>query len=73
MTDPFRVFIGYDPEEHDSAVICKESLMDTASIPVLVEFMDQSALRQAGLYTRTSFWHHAQRYDSVDGRPSKTH
>ena len=72
MTEPLRVFIGYDPTEHEAAEVCKASLLDNASVPVLVEYLDQTALRRAGLYPRTSFWHHEQRYDTVDGRPYST-
>ena len=67
-----RVFIGYDPLEETAAKVCKQSLLDHASVPVMIEFLEQERLRLAGLYQRPHHAQEAQRYDSFDGRPFST-
>ncbi|KAG8084152.1 hypothetical protein GUJ93_ZPchr0010g9317 [Zizania palustris] len=50
--EPFRVFIGYDPREHEAYEVCRRSLLRHASVPVDVRPIRQPELRAAGLYWR---------------------
>ncbi len=65
-----RVYIGYDSREHDAFEVCKHTLLKHATVPLLVERVDQRALRHAGLYRRAPLpgtW-----TDSVDGKSFST-
>ncbi len=61
-----RVFIGYDERQHDAYEVCRHTLLKHASIPLLVEQIDQTALRHAGLYRRAP--HPGTWIDTVDGK-----
>ncbi|CAD6207259.1 unnamed protein product [Miscanthus lutarioriparius] len=50
--EPFRVFVGYDPREHEAYEVCRRSLLRRSSIPLDVRPIRQAELRAAGLYTR---------------------
>ena len=50
--EPFRVFVGYDPREHEAYEVCRRSLLRRSSIPLDVRPIRQADLRAAGLYTR---------------------
>ncbi|CAN6304577.1 unnamed protein product [Urochloa humidicola] len=50
--EPFRVFVGYDPREHEAYEVCRRSLLRHASIPLDVRPIRQPDLRAAGLYWR---------------------
>ena len=48
----WKVFIGYDPREHEAAEVCKHSILKNTTLPVQVEFLKQSDLKQKELYWR---------------------
>lgn len=47
-----RVFIGYDPKEHDAFEVCADSLRRHTSIPIGITAVQQARLRKSGVYTR---------------------
>ncbi|GMH17670.1 hypothetical protein Nepgr_019511 [Nepenthes gracilis] len=49
---PFRIFVGYDPREDLAYEVCKFSILKRSSIPVEVNPIKQSELRENGLYWR---------------------
>lgn len=64
------IFIGYDEREKDAYLVCRDSLIAHASIPVRVTPVDQDTLRHTGLYRRAprpGTWD-----DTVDGAPFST-
>src|SRR5689334_5498466 len=52
MTDPFRIFVGWDRREPEAYDVAKFSLERRASIPVEVMPIKVDALRELGLYRR---------------------
>jgi hypothetical protein len=52
MTNPFRVFIGWDKREPEAYAVAKSSLQRHASIPVDVQPIKLDELVKRGLYTR---------------------
>lgn len=72
MTAPLRVFVGYDSREQAAFEVCVRSLLDHASIPVLIEPLDERMLRHAGLYRRDWRFENGQFVDIRDGRPFST-
>jgi hypothetical protein len=52
MTDPFRIFIGWDSREPEAYDVAAYSLKRHASIPVDVRPIKVEELRAKGLYTR---------------------
>jgi hypothetical protein len=50
--EPFRVFVGYDPREHEAYEVCRRSLLRCSSVPLDVRPILQPELRAAGLYWR---------------------
>lgn len=67
-----RVFIGYDKAEAKAWEVCRASLLDHASIPLLVEPLNIDRLRCMGVYRRNWYVDEGQRYDASDGRPFST-
>src|SRR5262245_47771351 len=53
MTDPFRIYVGWDSREDEAFRVAKFSLMRRASIPVVVTPIKLPDLRARGLYWRT--------------------
>lgn len=53
MTDPFRIYIGWDQREPEAYDVARHSLEARASIPVRVEPIKLPDLRARGLYWRT--------------------
>ncbi|XP_048552697.1 protein CDI [Triticum urartu] len=51
--EPFRVFVGYDPKEHEAYEVCRRSLIRHATVPLDVRPIRQPDLRASGLYWRT--------------------
>jgi len=47
-----RVFIGWDSREEIAYEVCRKSILRHASIPVDIQPIKQSELRERGLYTR---------------------
>lgn len=52
MTEPLKVFIGWDSREPASFAVCAHSILTRATRPVSIVPLFQPALRAAGLYTR---------------------
>lgn len=65
-----RVFIGRDSRELRAFEVCRRSLIERASEPVLVEPLDIKALSAAGLYRRTWTLLEGQVHDALDGQVS---
>jgi len=69
---PLRVFVGLDAKEFAAWSVCARSMRATCTRPLMVEPLDQDALRLAGLYRRGFDEHDGQRIDWCDGRPFST-
>jgi len=52
-SNPFRVFVGWDPREAIAYDVCRHSIISRAGIPVEVTPLKLSELRARGLYSRT--------------------
>ena len=52
MSEPLRIFIGYDPKEAVAYHVLAHSILRRASRPVALIPLVQAQLRAAGLYTR---------------------
>lgn len=52
MSDPFRIYIGWDKREPEAYDVAESSLKRNASIPVAVEPIKLDDLIKRGLYTR---------------------
>lgn len=50
--EPFKIFIGWDSREDIAYQVAKQTILDTATIPVDIQPLKQKDLRKAGLYTR---------------------
>ena len=72
MSEPLRIFIGYDKRENDAYLVCANSLRAHASIPLDVLPLDIDILREDGLYTRTHSLVNGHTVDDLDGRPFST-
>ena len=49
---PLKIFIGYDTREDIAYEVCKQSILDTASVPVEIIPLKLKELRKSGWYTR---------------------
>ena len=67
-----RVFVGYDSREREAYEVCVASLRKHASIPLLIEPLDERRLRHAGLYWRDWRHEHGQFIDGRDRLPFST-
>lgn len=72
MIEPLRVFVGYDSRERVAYDVCVQSLRDHASIPLVIEPLDERRLRHAGLYRREWRYEEGQFIDMHDRRPWST-
>lgn len=52
-TKPLRIFIGWDSREDIAYQVCKQSILDTASVPVEIVPLKQKTLKKRGLYSRS--------------------
>jgi len=52
VTDPLRIFIGYDSKEPIAFHVLSHSILRRASVPVAVVPLTQKSLRDLGVYTR---------------------
>lgn len=52
MSEPRRVFIGWDPEQMPAWNVAQMSLCSRTSIPIIVERLALSPLVRSGIYTR---------------------
>ena len=50
--EPLKIFVGWDSREDIAYQVCKQSILDTASVPVEIIPLDQRILRKQGIYTR---------------------
>lgn len=69
---PLKVFIGYDPREHEAWNVAKFSLLRSSSIPLDVRPIRERTLRAAGTYTRPGEMRGAQRWDIISDAPCAT-
>lgn len=68
-----RVYVGYDPRDHDAYRVCRHTLIENASCKVAVHPLKDWELRAAGIYWRG--YHvdaKGQMWDDRDGRPFST-
>lgn len=72
MIAPLTVYIGYDCREHAAYEVCRASLLEHTSRPLHIVRLDESALRQAGLYRREWRLEGKQRIDQGDLKPFST-
>lgn len=72
MSEPLRVFIGYDPREEVAFDVCRFSLLRHASTPLKVTALRQDDMREQGLYSRVAITRDGQRVDMLDGKPFST-
>ena len=49
---PLKIFVGYDTREDIAFQVCKQSILDTASVPVEIIPLNQRVLRKEKLYKR---------------------
>ncbi len=54
MTEPLRVFVGWDSREDIAFRVCRHSILKRASVPVAVLPILQDELRAQGLYGRAA-------------------
>jgi lipopolysaccharide biosynthesis glycosyltransferase len=52
MSEPFRIFVGWDSREPEAYDVCAHSIARHASIPVAITPIKQEELRERGLYWR---------------------
>lgn len=67
-----RVFIGYDPREHEAAMVAQHSLREVTGGQLTAEFLEVNALRQRGLLTRIRDERGPQDYDLVSNHTYST-
>lgn len=65
------VYIGYDPAEHEAALVCAASLRRVTNGEIEPVMLVQDKLRAAGLYTRAEDWR-GQKYDFASQAPVST-
>lgn len=67
-----KVFIGYDPREHEAAMVAWHSLREVTKGAISAEFLEVNALRQRGLLTRIRDERGVQDYDLVSNHTYST-
>jgi hypothetical protein len=67
-----RVFIGYDPREHEAALVCAETLREVTDGALSAELLDTTWLRQRGLLTRLRDERGTRDYDLVSNHTYST-
>ena len=67
-----RVFIGYDPREHDAAMVAMHSLREVTDGQLRAELLEVNALRRRGLLTRIRDERGLQDYDLVSNHTYST-
>jgi len=73
MTEKLRIYIGYDPLDHDAYLVAEASLRSKASVPVEVLPLKHWVLRKSGLFWRAYFCEGSgQKFDARDGKPFST-
>ena len=50
--EPLKVYVGWDSREDIAFQVCKQSILDNATVPVEVIPLKQADLRRKGIYTR---------------------
>ena len=68
-----KIFIGYDPRDHDAYRVCEQTIRENTSRPVEIIPLKEWELRSKGVYWRS---YHVdvtgQMWDDKDGRPFST-
>ncbi len=73
MSQPVhRVFIGYDSKEPLQYQVCRDSMLQHASGPVLIEPLIEARLRGLGAYRRFYWEEDGQPFDGLDKKPFST-
>ncbi len=67
-----RVFIGYDPREHDAAMVAQRSLHKVTGGALTGEMLEANRLRERGLLTRIRDERGQQDYDLVSNHTYST-
>jgi hypothetical protein len=70
LSEPLKVFIGYDRREEEAYRVCKWSLLRHSTIPLSITALILPNLRRAGLYGRGA--RPGEWVDDQDGRPFST-
>ena len=50
--EPLKVYVGWDSREDIAFQVCKQSILDNATVPVEVIPLKQGDLRKEGIYKR---------------------
>lgn len=50
----FKIFIGWDSTEPESAEVCKFSILQHSTLPVDIQYLKIDDLRKSGVYTRSN-------------------
>ena len=50
----FKIFIGWDSTEPESAEVCKFSILQHSTLPVDIQYLKIDDLRRSGVYTRSN-------------------
>lgn len=53
MEEPLKIFVGWDSREDIAFQVCKQSILDHASVPVKIIPLKQDDLRKKGIYGRS--------------------
>lgn len=67
-----KIYIGYDPREHDAWKVAEWSIRRETTIPVDIKPIRERTLRAAGTYTRESLMRGNQRWDVISDAPCAT-
>ena len=52
MNEPLKIYIGWDSREDIAYQVCKQSILDTATVPVEIIPLKQKVLKSEGFYWR---------------------
>ena len=67
-----KIFIGYDPREHDAWKVAEYSIQRHTTVAVDIKPIRERTLRAAGAYTRETKVAGNQRYDVISDAPCAT-
>ncbi|MCB7127963.1 MAG: hypothetical protein J3T61_00290 [Candidatus Brocadiales bacterium] len=70
--ETYPVFIGYDKREDEACRVTRNSLLKLSTVPLHVQWLDQKALRDGGLYTREEIEINGKTCDAFDRKPFST-
>lgn len=72
MPEPFPVYVGFDEREPEAFDVCTKSIARRTTIPLRIEALRLSELRNRSLYYREFTTENGQRIDCIDGKPFST-